>query len=142
MKTLKALKLAPLERGANHAETRRASLIRGLEHQRSLALDGSYVRQAEQWQPDVNGAKNLVRIEKRVRPWWREDVTGVLRMVVRYGARPIELEKGKPAIIIASREQLIPTIDTVIAAVKAGELDEHLLLLAKARKAPVAKRAV
>jgi hypothetical protein len=40
--------------------------------------------------------------------------------------RPIEFEKGKAAIAVPSIDKLPPVIDTVIAAVRAGELDEQL----------------
>jgi hypothetical protein len=44
-------------------------------------------------------------------------------LTVRYGARPIEFEKGKAAIAVGKKDKLVPTIETVIAAVEAGELD-------------------
>ena len=44
-------------------------------------------------------------------------------MVVRYGARPLELAKGKRAIQIAEGQQIVDVIATLIAAVQAGELD-------------------
>lgn len=141
MKTLKALTLAALERGGNPAFSRRASLIRGLEHQRALALDGSYLRHVERFIRDADGAKSIVRLQKRVRPWWKEDITGSLKLIVRYGARRLELEKGKPVIVVASKEQLVPTIDTVIAGVRAGELDEQLTQLAKTRAPSKLKRS-
>jgi hypothetical protein len=49
--------------------------------------------------------------------------------------------KGKTAIIVPSKEQLVATIDTLIDGVKAGELDEHLTQQAKARGMPKSKRA-
>jgi len=40
------------------------------------------------------------------------------------------------AIVVPSKDQLVATLDTVIAGVKAGELDEHLTQYAKARGVP------
>ena len=40
--------------------------------------------------------------------------------------KPIEFEKGKAAIAVGKKEKLIPTIETVIAAVEAGEFDEMI----------------
>ena len=57
------------------------------------------------------------------------------------GAKAIEFEKGKTAIIVPSKEQLVATLDTLIEGVKAGELDEHLAQQAKARGVPKSKRA-
>ena len=45
-------------------------------------------------------------------------------LTVRYGAKPIEFAPGKAAIAVGKKEKLIPTIETLISAVEAGELDE------------------
>ena len=50
-------------------------------------------------------------------------------MSVKFGARPIEFEKGKASIV---EDKLPAVIDTLIAAVRAGELDD---LFNQARKA-------
>ena len=55
---------------------------------------------------------------------------------MRYGAKAIEFEKGKTAIVVPNKDQLVATIDTVIACVKAGELDEHLAQQAKLAECP------
>ena len=47
-------------------------------------------------------------------------------LTVRYGAKPIEFEKGKAAIAVGKKDKLIQTIETVIAAVEGGELDSTL----------------
>ena len=66
---------------------------------------------------------------------------GTVGLTVRYGAKAIEFEKGKTAIVVPNKDQLVATLDTVIAAVKAGELDEHLAQYARARGVPNSKRA-
>jgi len=68
-------------------------------------------------------------------------VLGTVGLTVRYGAKAIEFEKGKNAIIVSSKDQLVATIDTVIAGVKAGEFDELLAQQAKARGVPKSTRA-
>jgi hypothetical protein len=78
------------------------------------------------WIRNDAGNKELVKLQKRVRLWWREDVLGTVGLTVRYGSKAIEFEKGKTAIAVPNKDQLIATIDTVISAVRAGELDEHL----------------
>jgi hypothetical protein len=45
-------------------------------------------------------------------------------MCVYHATRPIEFEKGKAAIAVPSRDKLPGLIDQLIAAAKAGELDE------------------
>ena len=54
---------------------------------------------------------------------------------------PITPPAGQTAIVVPSKDQLIATLDTVISAVKAGELDEHLAQYAKARGVPKSSRA-
>lgn len=141
MKSLKALTFVALAKGPQDpALTRRAALVQRLEHQRALALDAGYMRTVQRWMPNEQGSKSLVEQRKRVRPWWTMDITGAMSLVVRYGSRPIEFEKGKNAIVIPSRDQLVTVIDTLIAAVKAGELDDQLAYNAKVRTATKGKK--
>ena len=44
-------------------------------------------------------------------------------MSIEFGAKPIEFEKGKAGIAVPSKDKLPTVIDTLIAAVRAGELD-------------------
>jgi hypothetical protein len=61
--------------------------------------------------------------------------------VRKFGARPIEFEKGMAGIVVPSRDKLPAVIDTLISAVRAGELDElfnqaaKTVSIGKARKA-------
>jgi hypothetical protein len=45
-------------------------------------------------------------------------------MSIKFGAGPIEFEKGKAGIVVPSRDKLPAVIDTLISAVRVGELDE------------------
>ena len=118
-----------------------AKLIHRLEQQKRLAQDANFVVTVSKWVRNEAGSKELVQLQKRVRPWWREDALGTVGLTVRYGAKAIEFEKGKTAIVVPSKDQLVATLDTVISAVKAGELDEHLSQQAKERGIPKPKRA-
>ena len=127
MKVLKSLTFGVMSRGSqNPVLARRAKLVHRLEQQKRLAQDANFVVTVSRWLRNEAGSKELVQLQKRVRPWWREDVLGTVGLTVRYGAKAIEFEKGKTAIMVPSKDQLVATLDTVIAAVKAGELDEHL----------------
>jgi hypothetical protein len=95
----------------------------------------------QRWIANEQGSKSLVSVQKRVRPWWVEDVMGKIALTVRYGSKPIEFEKGKAAIILPNKGAVVEAIDTIIAAVRAGELDELLAQQAKARVMPRGKRA-
>lgn len=142
MKTLKTLTLAALPSASQDPKiARRIKLLSKLEEQRALASNSEFTRTVQKRVPNGTGGSDLVTVQKHVRPWWREDALGALCLTLHYGSHAIELEKGKAAIIVASREQLVPVIDTVIAAVKTGELDDHLTQLAKARTLSKPKRA-
>ena len=142
MKLLKSLTFGVMTRGSqNPVLARRAKLIHRLEQQKKLAQDANFVVTVSRWLRNEAGGKELVQLQKRVRPWWREDVLGTVGLTVRYGAKAIEFDKGKTAIIVPSKDQLVATLDTVITAVRAGELDEHLAQYAKARGVPKSQRA-
>ena len=52
--------------------------------------------------------------------------TGKVYISIRYGAKLIELAKGKSAIEVSSGEELIKTLELIKRAVEAGELDSHI----------------
>jgi hypothetical protein len=112
-----------------------------LEQQKRLAQDANFVVTVSKWIRNETGSKELIQLQKRVRPWWREDVLGTVGLTVRYGAKAIEFEKGKTAIVVPSKDRLVATLDTLIKGVRAGELDEHLAQQAKARGVPKSNRA-
>ncbi len=66
---------------------------------------------------------------KRVKPWWFTDDSGKLCLVVKYDTKPLELEKGKVAIELTAQADLIPTLETLKAAVIAGELDAQIKVM-------------
>ena len=133
MSQLKALTFAPLPRPAlsDPVMARRAKLIMRLEQQVALVEDPSFRIKAHHWFVDESGVKQLRERTKRVQPWWRTDASGSVILTVRYGARVIEFEKGKSAIVVGTRDQLVPTINNVIGAVKSGELDQLLGQMSK-----------
>jgi len=59
------------------------------------------------------GARKQVQTTKTVKQWWFTSDSGKLVMNVRYGARLIELAKGKSSIEIASEDQLVPTLELI-----------------------------
>ena len=142
MKSLKTLTFAaqPVTQ-KTPTMVRRAKLVAHLERQKLLAEDPLYVRTQQKWVIQDNGAKVPVQTSKPVRPWWKTDDTGALYLTVRYGAKPLEFEKGKAAILLKDRTKLVATIEMLIAAVRAGELDEQLELHLQSPAFPKAKRA-
>ena len=66
-------------------------------------------------------------VRTRVRPWWTTDKDGSTLLWIKYGNQALELQKGKSAIKVADRDQLVATLETVRNAVRNGELDQHIL---------------
>jgi hypothetical protein len=142
MKTLKGLTFGVLPKITyDPVIARRAAFIARLEEQRALAQDPTYVPLVQRWVANEQGSKSLVTVQKRMRPWWQEDGTGKIALTVRYGSKPIEFEKGKAAIVLPNKAAVAGALDTLITAVRAGELDETLAQQARARVMPRGKRA-
>jgi hypothetical protein len=110
---------------------RRNKLIVRLQQQIALVQDPNFTLTRQKWTTDETGVKQLRELRKRVRAWWRTDPTGAVVLTVRYGAKPIEFAPGKAAIAVGKKEKLVPTIETVILAVEAGELDGVLAQMSK-----------
>ena len=69
------------------------------------------------------GMRKQVEVNTRIKQWWFTTDSGKLALSVRYGARLLELAKGKFAVELASEKELVPTLEVIKEAVLAGELD-------------------
>lgn len=143
MAQLKSLTFTQLPKltNADPVVQRRSKLVLRLQQQIALAQDPNFTLKRSKWIADEHGVKQLREQNRRVRAWWRTDATGNVVLTVRYGAKPIEFEKGKAAIAVGNKDKLIPTIETVIAAVQAGELDTNLAHMSKTAVLAKGKRA-
>jgi hypothetical protein len=119
---------------------RREKLLVRLQEQREMALcfvDGKAYTAT--WQKTVvdaeTGAKKIEEVPRRVKAWFSGAADKML-LEVRYGNVLVELAPGQNAIEVGAAAKLEPTIDTVIEAVAAGEVDE---LLTSITKKPTAK---
>jgi len=54
----------------------------------------------------------------------------LLLLLLKSGLKTIELDKGKPGIVVGAPERLDAVLTTLISATKAGELDKALELSA------------
>jgi hypothetical protein len=120
---------------------RRNKLIVRLQQQLELVKDPQFTLTRQKWIADENGVKQLRELRKKVRAWWRTDPTGAVVLTVRYGAKPIEFSKGLAAIAVGKKDRLVQTIETVIAAVEAGELDAVLGQMSKTAVITKGKKA-
>jgi hypothetical protein len=141
MTSLKSLTFTTLPKSTvNPTLDRRTKIVARLEEQKLLLRDPTYMRTVRAWGKNDAGEKSLIEKKQRVLPWWSAQPNGSSVFFVRAGWKPIEFEKGKAAIAVPSLDKLPSVIDMVIAAVRAGELDDQLAL-ASAQAAPKKSKA-
>jgi hypothetical protein len=116
--------------GANPTLDRRAKVIERLEEQKLLLNDPTYTRLVRT-SVKKDGERTVVEKHQRVLPWWRPVQNGTYAFFIRAGFKPLEFAKDKAAIAVASIDKLPSVIDTLITAVRNGELDEPLAQAAK-----------
>jgi hypothetical protein len=87
----------------------------------------------------VTGEINTISVPKRIKEWWFVTDTGKLCVQLRYGAKIVEFAKGKSAVELAKPTDLVPTLETLKAAVEGGELDAQLEAVSGAVKAAFKK---
>jgi len=132
MSTLNALKLSTAKKSLNTTPVvhRRNKLGKKLWEQIQLAqahLAGKqFTTTRFQTVRDEDGVRRSVEVPKRVRAWWWNSDNGKISLNVRYGARVVELAKGKSTIEVAAPTDLIPTLELLKKAVEAGELDTQI----------------
>ena len=142
MSVLKSLNFVVATKRSNDPVIlRRAKLIAQLQQQRALANDPTHIVFRQKWERTAEGVKRLVERQKRVKRWWYVDVMGQCFLSINYGSKRLELDKGKTAIAVGAKDNLVPTIDAVIAAVEAGELDAAIAATQKTGQKPRAKAA-
>jgi 6-phosphogluconate dehydrogenase (decarboxylating) len=106
--------------GNDPATSAKATLLKNLEAQleaATLMVEGK--------------PSNLTERQK----WFnRRDADGKLLFGVKVSNKVIELQKGKPFIVVGEDKTLPSIVDKMIAAVKAGELDERIEARVKERQ--------
>src|SRR4029079_7304480 len=108
--------------------------------QKQLLKDPNHVRTTQRW-TKVNGERQAPKKQQAVRPWWKTGPSGQVVMSVKFGSKPVEFEKGKAGIVVGTKEKLPSVIDALIAAVRAGELDELFGQAAKTSAVGKSKKA-
>ena len=123
---------------------RRNKLIAHLQEQlamaRAEANGETYAVKRLKRVDSQDGSKTIVEVNKRLKSWWQVQANGSVLLTVRYGGKPFEFEKGKAAIMLKSRDELLVLIPKLIAAVETGEFDAHIANTMKQRGA-VGKKA-
>ena len=132
--------VSPQQVARNPKLIRRQKLVDRLEDQLRLAKDPTYAPVIRRWKRSEHGPKVPVDLHRQIRPWWRTDGAGNLVLVLRSGLKTLELEKGKPAVVVGPKERLGGVLETLIAAAKAGELDAALEAAADLGERGIPKR--
>jgi hypothetical protein len=147
MNTLTSLKLISAKRLSDVPPVvkRRNRLIAKIWEQTELAKgaqDGKAYAPLHTRTVKVRETGDVRRVEapKRIKAWWFTADNGKVCLIVKYGAKILELAKGKSAIEVGSMAELIPTLDTLKAAVAAGELDAQIDTASGTLRAGFAKK--
>jgi hypothetical protein len=122
MTTLRKFKFVELPSGSNPLMGRRLKLIRKLEEQLKIAADPHYLR-IETHMKGRGDARHQVRQEKKVASWVKEMPDGSLLLILRSGGI-LEIEAGKPGIVVASKDELPEVLNDLIVACRSGDLDK------------------
>ena len=141
MSALANLKLVAAKRAVQQSPViqRRNKVSMRISEQIALAqskLDGKlYAPMKQRKVKDAaTGEITTVDVAKRVKEWWFTADSGKLCVSLRYGAKVVEIAKGKTAVELASDEDLVATLEVLRQAVNAGELDAQIEAVAGAVK--------
>jgi hypothetical protein len=74
----------------------------------------------------VTGEYAEAVVSRRPRTWFWTADDGKVYISLRYGTKVIEIAKGKSAIEVGHKNQLVPVIEALKQAVAAGEVDQQL----------------
>ena len=139
LSSLKFVQAKRVAMNVNPTEFRRHKLARKIDEQIALVnqlgdgLNTSVTRMKQV--KNTDGTTSMVEVQRKVRAWWFQSEKGTLCVSIRYGAKVIELAKGRNAIEVASVDQLASTLEAVKKAVLGGELDTQIAATAEAVKA-------
>ena len=129
----RAVQLSPIIQRRNKVSLRIAEQIEFAQ----AKLDGKLYEPMKQrkMKDDETGEIKTVQVAKRVKEWWFTTDNGKLCVSLRYGAKVVEIAKGKTAVELAGDKDLVATLEVLRQAVNAGELDAQIEAVAGAVKA-------
>ena len=146
MALLTSLKLVAVQATRKSpAVLRRNKLTGKIDHQIAAAKAAAngevYAAKRTKFVADgESGQRNPVVISTRVKQWWTTAPTGKINLVIRYGAKTIELAKGKNGIEVGSMDELIAAMQVIKEAVTTGELDAQIEQASGTLRAGFAKK--
>ncbi len=147
LKTLKLSAAVPATIVNDPLSRARGRLLEQLAEQRDFAistLEGRLYEPPKRlaMRKNADGERIRTEVNRRVRKNFYQDQAGAYQFVMRIGlgAKPLELQPGKPAINVGTLDKLPGLIDSLISAVRAGELDPMLKDALVAQGAMMTKR--
>jgi hypothetical protein len=149
MSNLSSLKLIACQRqqGGNAKDARRKKLSEKLAEQIQLAkaqqsgASFELVKTRTVRDPKT-GERKTEEIPRKLKPWWWAGDNGKTCITVRYGAKTLEIVKGKNAIETTGLASVITTLQVLKTAVEAGELDPQIEAISAKSKPELAASKV
>lgn len=132
MSALSKLKLVSAQAERKSPTISRRSKLTGklgdqISYAKAVIAGGTYAAKRLRFVQDAeSGERKQVEIATRVKQWWWTAANGKVMLALRYGAKPIELAKGKNAIEVGGMDGLIVALEAVKEAVHSGELDAQI----------------
>jgi hypothetical protein len=125
---------------------KRMKLLGKLEQQieaaEAEARDEEFVEEIRRWVRDEQtGDRKPVSFNRPVKKWWWQNQHGNWMISLRDGNRIIPLGKDQSSVQVGAVDQLSAVLETLRAAVIAGELDAQLEAMIAQRKMPPRKKA-
>jgi hypothetical protein len=137
LKGLKFTSAAPARASADPVVRAREKMIAALAEQRQMVvakIAGQHFAPTHVVRKkNADGQRVEVEALKRVRQGWFSDASGKTFFAIRYAGKPIEFAKDKNAIEVGELSALPAVLDTLVEAIRAGELDGQLSAAAAAR---------
>jgi capsid portal protein len=133
MTTFSALKLTATKKPTQVPQVlqRRNKLAKRLWEQIELAKaeqsgTSFLVSKYRSYTDKESGLRKQIETNKRLKSWVFVGDNDKLAIAVRYGAKVLELAKGKYAVEISNKEDIVPTLQIIKTAVESGELDNAI----------------
>ena len=130
LKSLKLTSAVPVRATVDPVRHSREKMIATLAEQKQMAeakIGGrAFTPTHMVRKKNAEGVRVEVEAPKRVRQGWFSDGNGKVFFAIRYAGKTIEFAKDRNAIEAGELSALPKIIDTLIEAVRAGELDAQL----------------
>jgi hypothetical protein len=112
------------------ADVRRDKLLGKLDEQIGLASEQAEGKTFESMRARMKVGADGQRVSElvpaRVKQWWWKSGDGKLLLSIQYGAKALELAKGRNAVEVGTMQELVEALKSIRAAAGSGELDGQI----------------